>query len=101
MYKLYTVFTLSVRIPLLLSTLVPKIEQVQRTTCCCVYIMLDDWQTMYPASILRKSTSDRHRPVSYPDGLMTARYRFTLNADWVEPDETPRSAQAYLSEYLR
>ena len=31
----------------------------------------------YPASILRKSTSDRHRPVSYPDGPMTARYRFT------------------------
>ena len=32
---------------------------------------------MYPASILRKSTSGRHRPVSYPDGPMTARYRFT------------------------
>ena len=33
--------------------------------------------TDYPASILRKSTSSRHRPVSYPDGPMTARYRFT------------------------
>ena len=31
----------------------------------------------FPASILRKSTSGRHRPVSYPDGPMTARYRFT------------------------
>ena len=30
-----------------------------------------------PASILRKSTSGRHRPVSYLDGPMTARYRFT------------------------
>ena len=30
-----------------------------------------------PASILRKSTSGRDRPVSYPDGPMTARYRFT------------------------
>ena len=30
-----------------------------------------------PASILRKSTSGRQRPVSYPDGAMTARYRFT------------------------
>ena len=30
-----------------------------------------------PASILRKSTSGRHRPVSYPDGPVTARYRFT------------------------
>ena len=35
-----------------------------------------------PASILRKSTSGRHRAVSYPDGQMTARYRFTKNADW-------------------
>ena len=32
---------------------------------------------VFPASILRKSTSGRHRPVSYPDGPMTARYRFT------------------------
>ena len=31
----------------------------------------------YPASILRKSISGRYRPVSYPDGPMTARYRFT------------------------
>ena len=30
-----------------------------------------------PVSILRKSTSGRHRPVSYPDGPMTARYRST------------------------
>ena len=30
-----------------------------------------------PAGTLRKSTSGRHRPVSYPDGPMTARYRFT------------------------
>ena len=33
--------------------------------------------TVLPASILRKSTSGRDRPVSYPDGPMTARYRFT------------------------
>ena len=31
----------------------------------------------FPDSILRKSTSGSHRPVSYPDGPMTARYRFT------------------------
>ena len=36
-----------------------------------------DTEHVYPASILRKSTSGRHRPVSYPDGPMTARYRFT------------------------
>ena len=33
--------------------------------------------TIYPASILRKSTSGRHRPVRVADGPMTARYRFT------------------------
>ena len=34
-------------------------------------------QASFPASILRKSTSGRHLPVSYPDGPMTARYTFT------------------------
>ena len=38
----------------------------------------DDNNTkLNPASILRKSISGRHRPVSYPDGPMTARYGFT------------------------
>ena len=36
-----------------------------------------NFSSVIPASILRKSTSGRHRPVSYPDGPMTARYRFT------------------------
>ena len=35
-----------------------------------------------PASILYKSIADRYRPVSYPDGPITARYRFIKNADW-------------------
>ena len=30
-----------------------------------------------PVSILHKSTAGRYRPVSYPDGPITARYRFT------------------------
>ena len=37
----------------------------------------------FPASILSKSTADRYRPVSYPDGPITARYRFIKNAYWV------------------
>ena len=41
------------------------------------YTCFDQTIDLYPASILRKSTSGRHRPVSYPDGPMTARYRFT------------------------
>ena len=35
-----------------------------------------------PASILYKSTAGRYRPVSYPDGPITARYRFIKNAHW-------------------
>ena len=35
-----------------------------------------------PASSLYKSTAGRYRPVSYPDGPITARYRFINNAYW-------------------
>ena len=35
-----------------------------------------------PASILYKSIVGQYRPVSYPDGLITARYRFIKNAYW-------------------
>ena len=35
-----------------------------------------------PASILHKSIAGRYRPVSYPDGPITARYRFMYNAYW-------------------
>ena len=36
-----------------------------------------------PVTILYKSIAGRYRPVSYPDGPITARYRFIKNADWV------------------
>ena len=35
-----------------------------------------------PASILDKSIAGRYRPVSYPDGPITARYRFVKYAYW-------------------
>ena len=36
-----------------------------------------------PAGILYKSIAGRYRPVSYPDGPITARYRFIKkNAYW-------------------
>ena len=35
-----------------------------------------------PASILHESISGRYRPVSYPDGPITVRYRFMFNAYW-------------------
>ena len=38
--------------------------------------------TLNPASILYKSIAGRYRPVSYPDGPITARYRFIKNAYW-------------------
>ena len=39
----------------------------------------------HPASILYKSIAGRYRPVSYPDGPITARYRFIKNAYWAVP----------------
>ena len=39
-----------------------------------------------PASILYKSTASRYRPVSYPDGPITARYRIIKNANWAARD---------------
>ena len=38
--------------------------------------------TVIPASILYKSIAGLCRPVSYPDGPITARYRFIKNAYW-------------------
>ena len=35
-----------------------------------------------PVSILYKSRAGSYRPVSYPDGPITARYRFIKNAVW-------------------
>ena len=39
-------------------------------------------QRLFPASILYKSVAGQYRPVSYPDGPITARYRFIKNAYW-------------------
>ena len=39
----------------------------------------------HPASILHKSIAGHYRPVSYPDGPITARYRFMKNAYWEWP----------------
>ena len=43
----------------------------------------DRAKQLFPASILYKSIPGRYRPVSYPDGPITARYRCIKNAYWV------------------
>ena len=50
--------------------------------CLPFYFEFKDLRT-YPASIIYKSIAGRYRPVSYPDGPITARYRFINNASWV------------------
>ena len=40
-------------------------------------VILHNIAGKYPVSILRKSISGRHRPVTVADGPMTARCRFT------------------------
>ena len=61
-------------------------DQTSRIAASCLglYCLLRYiCQSTYPASILYKSTAGRYRPVSYPDGPITARYRFIKNADRV------------------
>ena len=45
--------------------------------------------SLNPASIHWKSIAGRYRPVSYPDGPITARYRFIKNAYWEVQDRFP------------
>ena len=46
------------------------------------YLPVAGSSMLTPASILYKSIAGRYRPVSYPDGPITARYRFIKNAYW-------------------
>ena len=57
----------------------PNLVLRSRPVCSILHCVIPDTSSrnIDPASILCKSTSGRHRPVSYPDGPMTARYRFT------------------------
>ena len=48
-----------------------------------VFLHLELSGVVNPASILYKSIAGRYRPVNYPDGPITARYRFIKNAYWV------------------
>ena len=53
--------------------------------CCVFWIMSGIVITLLeksPANIIYKSIAGRYRPVSYPDGPITARYRFIKNAYW-------------------
>ena len=52
------------------------------TKCCPGMDGLPTALIHIPANILYKSTAGRYRPVSYPDGPITSRYRFTKNAYW-------------------
>ena len=52
-----------------------------------------------PVSILYKSTAGRYRPVSYPDGPITVRYRFIKNASWDVIEKTVVSLYMLIFEY--
>ena len=43
---------------------------------CCQFLYSNTNFSNIPCSILHKSIASRYRPVSYPDGQITARYRF-------------------------
>ena len=52
-----------------------------------------------PASILYKSIAGRYRPVSYPDGPITARYSFIKNAYWEMTVPDPAMFYSYKLNY--
>ena len=70
------------KIKLLSAAVLIGILRVNFFICCyvkdialrCAYIILEVLDDYIPASILYKSTAGRYRPVSYPDGPITARY---------------------------
>ena len=51
-------------------------EESGATQAFRLMLRIEDQITLIPASILYKSIAGRYRPVSYPDGPITARYRF-------------------------
>ena len=55
---------------------------MHRRSCNVIKTSCVHWEG-YPVSILYKSTVGRYRPVSYPDGPITARCSFIKNASWV------------------
>ena len=57
----------------------PNLEQISMVPKMFEPLKFDCIQNniiCYPAIILHKSTAGRYRPVSYPDGPITAHYRF-------------------------
>ena len=60
-----------------------KIFCRRHTEECFLFFPENKFRNSIPASILYKSTAGRYRPVSYPDGPITARYIFIKNAYWV------------------
>ena len=44
--------------------------------------MVNVYSGLNPASIMHKSIADRYRPVSYPDGPISARYRVCRMLTW-------------------
>ena len=66
-----------------ITTIKPFIDSnTDGSHCENMPIQITENFTTNPASILYKSIAGRYRPVSYPDGPITARYRFIKNAYW-------------------
>ena len=59
-----------------------SMHQSENTKIKLITIIKAPFQIGNPASILHKSIEGRYRPVRYPDGPITARYRFLQNAYW-------------------
>ena len=67
---------------------------------CCSLSQFFFFFFFFPVRIHYKSIAGRYRPVSYPDGPITARYRFIKNAYWVVTDEVPFLYCRFMSVFL-
>ena len=83
LHKNQSLFSRKIEKKMLSVYIVTSAELARRVVHVKIKLFYDGYARLFPASILYKSTAGRYRPVSYPDGPITARYRFIKNAYWV------------------
>ena len=77
----------------MIEKLMKYVKRARKSTTKCIFELPET----IPVSILYKSTAGCYRPVSYPDGPITARLRFIKNASW---DSNPENLTHQLLSVL-
>ena len=80
-----TVITSTLIIRSTVTSVITSTHIIRSTVTTVTDVRKTSTVTEEPSNILYKSIAGRYRPVSYPDGPITARYRFIKNASWESP----------------